>query len=117
MRLAAATAAEAERGAAASAAATLGDGPADEQMRRRVLVELIERLLQREGGTLSRDEVAAAAELLDAAHLGPSDGARRRLEEMVWEQIDAGADPRTMLPLTERLGFSEEAIGGEVIAS
>jgi hypothetical protein len=82
-----------------------------------VLIELVERLLQREGGTLSGDEVAAVAELLDAAHLGPNEAARRRLEEMVWEQIDAGADPRTMLPLTERLGFSEEAIGGEVIAS
>ena len=43
--------------------------------------------------------------------------ARRRLEEMVWDQLDAGADPRTVAPLTERLGFSEEAIGGEVIAS
>ena len=42
---------------------------------------------------------------------------RRRLEEMVWDQLDAGADPRTVAPLTERLGFSEEAIGGEVIAS
>ncbi len=117
LRLAAATAAESQRGAAAVTATASGEGAGDEQMRRRVLIELVERLLERERGTLSRDEVTVAAELLDAAHLAPSDGARRRLEEMVWDQIDAGADPRTMLPLTERLGFSDEAIGGEVIAS
>jgi hypothetical protein len=116
LRLAVETAKEAQ-GTAAAAGSESGEGAEDARERQQVLVQLLERLLERELGTLSRDEVAVAAQLLDAAHLSPNDRLRRRLEEMVWDQLDAGADPRTVAPLTERLGFSEEAIGGEVIAS
>ncbi len=119
LRLAAETAGEARQaeGAAAVAATEAGGGAGEARARQLVLVELLERLLEREQGTLSRDEAVVAAELLDAAHLSPGDGLRRRLEEMVWAEIDAGVDPRILAPLTERLGFSDEAIGGEVIAS
>jgi len=118
LRLAAETAKESQGTAGAAAAETeSGAGAGEARTQQQVLVELLQRLFERERGTLSRDEVAVAAELLDAAHLSPNDRLRRRLEEMVWEQVDAGADPRTVAPLTERLGFSEEAIGGEVIAS
>jgi alpha-amylase/alpha-mannosidase (GH57 family) len=116
-RLAVETAKEAHGTAAAAAGSESGEGAGDARARQQVLVQLLERLLERERGTLSRDEVAVAAQLLDAAQLSPNDRLRRRLEEMVWDQLDAGADPRTIAPLTERLGFSEEAIGGEVIAS
>jgi len=83
----------------------------------RVLVGLLEQLLARERGTLTAEAAEVAAELLDAARLLPGDSMRRCLEELVWDQIEAGADPRAIAPLTERLGFSREATGGEVIAS
>jgi alpha-amylase/alpha-mannosidase (GH57 family) len=103
---------------AAGGAAAGGDGEGDGvRGGQRVLVGLFEQLLAHERGALSSEAIAVAAELLDAARLAPGDSLRRRLEEVVWDQIDAGADPRAIGPLTERLGFSDEAIGGEVIAS
>ncbi len=116
LRQAAETAREAQ-GEAAAPAGVGGDDLDGARERQRVLVELLQRLFERERGTLSREEVTVATELLDAARLAPNDALRRRLEEMVWAELDAGADPRTVAPLTERLGFSDEAIGGEVIAS
>jgi hypothetical protein len=85
--------------------------------RQRLMIGLLTRLLERDRGTLSGETIAVAAELLDVADLSAGDSLRRRIEELVWDQIDAGADPRSLAPLTERLGFSQEAIGGEVIAS
>ena len=103
----------------AEAGAPSADGAGVDGVRdgQRVLVALFEQLLARERGVLSKEAVEVAAELLDAARLSPADSLRRRVEEVVWDQIDAGADPRAIAPLTERLGFSHEAIGGEVIAS
>jgi alpha-amylase/alpha-mannosidase (GH57 family) len=120
LRLAIETAQEvdgAEVGVAPGVAAD-GDLPGDGvRGGQQVLVALFEQLLTRERGTLTSEAIAVAVDLLDAARLSPTDSLRRRLEEVVWDQIDAGADPRAIAPLTERLGFSAEAIGGEVVAS
>jgi len=94
--------------------------PEDEGAARRRqdrLAAIIVSLLAREPGALAPAEVALAAELLDAAHLSAGSPHRRAIEERVWEQIDAGIDPASIAPLAERLGFSPEAIGAEVIAS
>ena len=101
-----------------SAETAPADGAGDSvRGRQKVLVALLEQLLASAHGKLSREAVAVAAELLDAAHLAPGDGLRRRLEELVWDQIDAGIDRRRIAPLTQRLGFSDEATAGEVVAS
>jgi hypothetical protein len=91
-----------------------GDGVRDRQ---RIMAELLGQLLARAHGHLSREAVAVAAELLDVAQLAAGDVLRRRLEELVWEQIDAGADRHILAPLTQRLGFSDEAIAAGVVAS
>ncbi|HET6147810.1 MAG TPA: DUF3536 domain-containing protein [Polyangia bacterium] len=114
MRLAIETAHDVGGAEAGAHAARAGDG--DVRDGQRVLVALFEQLLARERGTLTAEAIAVAAELLDAARLAPNDDLRRRLQEVVWDQIDAGADPSAIAPLTERLGFSHEAIGGEVTA-
>jgi hypothetical protein len=79
------------------------------------LAALPEQLLARERGTLTAEAVRWPPAGCRGARRPAT--ASRCLEELVWDQIEAGADPRAIAPLTERLGFSREATGGEVIAS
>jgi alpha-amylase/alpha-mannosidase (GH57 family) len=82
-----------------------------------IFATLLMRLLGAQSGDLSAEAVRVAVDLLDAANLPADHRLRRRIEELVWEQIEAGADPRAIAPLVERLGFSPEAVGAEVKAS
>jgi alpha-amylase/alpha-mannosidase (GH57 family) len=103
------------------ALATVHEPPPEQvgraRQRQQLFVVLLMGLLSRQRGTLPEDAAIVAGELLKAAELPPGDILRRRVEELVWEQIEAGTDPRAVAALAEKLGFSPEAIGAEVIAS
>jgi hypothetical protein len=103
------------------ALATLHEAPPEQEgsveRRQEILATLLIGLLSQDRGALTAEEIGVAVELFDAAHFAAGSAARRRIEELVWEHVDAGSDPHGIEPLAERLGFSQEAIGIEVSAS
>lgn len=100
----------------AKAKTSLADG-LDAHGRRRLLAGLLIELLSRPRDQLTSEALVLAVDLYDAANLPADSPERRVVEELVWEQVDAGGGDPDLVRLARRLGFSAEAALPEAAVS
>jgi hypothetical protein len=89
----------------------------DDRARRRIFAAMLIELLSGKRGKLGPEALALAVDLYDAAEPGPGSVERLVIEELVWEQVDAGAPTGDLARLALRLGFSADAAAPEAAVS